>query len=357
MPTTELNRGKSIQLEYAQNFFRPDNMGFIPHNLGWEKDIPGVGPVVFMSLGSEHARVTTSLNETTEGTVFDLLSQMEQETFEMTDRASMPPNHLENVRDAGGSVIVAFRKNSDNLNHKSWVAFGIVQGNNGQKALSEFIGIRKDCHGKGIAVELRCIQMYYALQEGKHAFELEMGPLRGRMANLSIRKLGGIVEEFVPTKYPGMDYGLYGPDTEDRIKVVYNLLDPKVQKKMRDLALRSEPDSTEFSVDITQIPIVTSKNIKEVLLTNSDHILYEIPDDADTLDPTIKHTWRNDMVQVFESLLTHKKIYKQNDNLTDVTKIDTEIIYGDYAITNFIRLDGKNFYIFTRKDSIEPTNI
>lgn len=360
MVAAETKRGVPSPIEQAREFFKPENMGFEARGSGWEKYIPGVGPVVFMPLSWEHKSINTSLNETTQGSVLDLVSQIHQEVFQMTDRAAAAPIHLGNIAKRGGSVIIAFKKDETGPikpTYQNWLGFGIVEGSNHEKAVSEFIGIHKDFRDKGIAAELRYVQMFKALEADKPEFELEMGPLRGKMANLSIRKLGGIVTEFIPAKYPGMDYKLYGPETEDRIKVVYNLLDPRVQNKMRNLALGRKSDEIYPPQHGTQIPLVTKTNVHQEISRGADQIRYRIPEDADTLDAEEKSEWREDMVEVFESLLTHEKVYKPNDDSTDVTEIGTTTTHRSYAITDFIRVNGENFYIFTRKDRINSMRL
>jgi predicted GNAT superfamily acetyltransferase len=311
-----------------------------------------MGLVIYSPLDWEHAHFPTGLKGGLNGNALELASQIQETVFGIHhQRDVMPPFLISNIAKTGGSAFVAYTE-AHGFTEEGWLGFGFVFGGRHHSLQSTFLGVRKESRSKSaIGFHLRLLQANAALANGFTRIEWVQGPLRGEIAKLSLSKLGAVATTFTPDKCRGLDYGLYGVGTTDRITVEWDLLLSQTQEKINNFALGGGQRLT-FE-EVQGIPVVTGSNVKSVEHAAPLTLLYEIPENADELEAERKIAWRDDMCKVFEALMDTECVEMPIDVKNDPALMKKTLKSGKYQISDFVTgfIEGqrKSFYVFTKK--------
>lgn len=348
------NRQHRKEIQKAQRVFGPKNFGFDPHGLGWKKKIDGIGEVVIAPISWEHAQFPNQpLGPNEEGGVFEVVSKLQQEIWAMPAADAVPGNVLSIINNTGGSILVAYELQKG-CTKDGALGFSLAFGGRSGRLVSHMLGIReKNRSTADLGWYLKLIQAHEALKAGHTAIEWTYDPMRGANARLNIEKLGGQIDDFTIDKYGKVSSDLYGNVPTDRFTVVWDLLSPRVHRRVNDVFLGKEKGLTLSQTD--SLPKVTTENVRDVVQQRPDEISFEIPGNIDELkDKREKEalTWRRDMRRVFGTLLnTHEASVPQghiDPALSTVRKTNGDYVVDGFA-TGIESGQRRSFYRLRRK--------
>ncbi|MBW3631562.1 MAG: GNAT family N-acetyltransferase [Chloroflexi bacterium] len=206
--------------------------------------------------------------------------RLQEEVFGVTERDLIPANELIVVPETGGAVIAAFLPDDPDR------AAGVLLGWGGfvgrPRVVSDFLAVRPEARGLGLATELKRLQAGIALHRGFEEIVWTVDPLRAANARLNFGKLGAVAWTYEIDRY-GSTFatGLYGGMPSDRLHVTWDLAAPRVVAKLLG---RDE----EFPTTTQDPPPVTSG-------MSHDADVVTIPADIDALltaDPAEAIAWR-----------------------------------------------------------------
>jgi predicted GNAT superfamily acetyltransferase len=153
--------------------------------------------------------------------------RLQEEVFGVSERDLIPANELIVVAETGGAVIAAF------LPDESDRAVGVLLGWGGfvgrPRVVSDFLAIRPEARGLGLATELKRLQAAIALSRGFEAIVWTVDPLRAANARLNFGKLGATADHYEIDRY-GSTFAtsLYGGLPTDRLHVTWEIASPLV---------------------------------------------------------------------------------------------------------------------------------
>ena len=206
--------------------------------------------------------------------------RLQEEVFGVTERDLIPANELIVVPETGGAVIAAFLPDDPDR------AAGVLLGWGGfvgrPRIVSDFLAVRPEARGLGLATELKRLQAGIALRRGFEEIVWTVDPLRAANARLNFGKLGAVARTYEIDRY-GSTFatGLYGGMPADRIHVTWDLAAPRVVAKLLG-------HDEELPAASQNAPPFTSG-------MSHDAAVVTIPADIDALlatDPTDAMAWR-----------------------------------------------------------------
>lgn len=362
--------------EKALAAFDPESLGFTRYGNGWEKEIPGVGDVVFAPLSWEHNQLKTVGNvrefkskenaagdivkENKEMTAVDLHYEVQKAGWGLSDMDVIPSHLLSTIKDTGGMVMVAYLKDKG-WTEEGWLGYSMGFGGPDGLLVSHQLTTRKiDSNkklfrGKDIGRNLKLLQAYDALTKGYTHMKWTYDPILGTNAKLNIEKLGGDVEIFTIDKYGIIPSKLYNTDPTDRFTLEWDLFSEAVQNRARQV------ETGEYKAlsleDIKHILVATPENIQVV--KGQQQLLVEIPVKLEQLneDGTVKELltneekaeWRQNARVVLRSLMTTEGANIPSGT-PDPAMSEVWRTQGDYKVVGFAT-DRKthSYYVLKHK--------
>src|SRR5215218_8631346 len=185
-------------------------------------------------------------------TLADLVhaEHLQEEVFRVSERDLIPANELVVVPETGGAVIAAFL--ADDPDH----AVGALLGWGGfvghPRVVSDFLAIRAEARGLGIATEMKRLQAAIALSRGFAEIIWTVDPLRAANARLNFGKLGATAHQYEIDRY-GATYAttLYGGLPTDRLHITWDILSPRVISRLLRQEETQQPTAIHDPVPFT----------------------------------------------------------------------------------------------------------
>lgn len=178
----------------------------------------------------------------------------------------------------GGLIAGAFNENEKLL--------GFVIGLNGQSNgrsihWSHMLGVSKEFRGGGIGQELKLYQRNYLLSTGVETIINSFDPLNSIQANISLSKLGAVVQHYKRDFYPTSQSPLHQSIGTDRLISQWNISSPDVSQKI-DALLTTSVDRTDIEPNWSTAPLAnhvfTVQDAKPRLLSSEfEHWDMKIP--------------------------------------------------------------------------------
>src|SRR5215218_10611456 len=176
--------------------------------------------------------------------------RLQEEVFRVSERDLIPANELVVVPETGGAVIAAFL--ADDPDH----AVGALLGWGGfvghPRVVSDFLAIRAEARGLGIATEMKRLQAAIALSRGFAEIIWTVDPLRAANARLNFGKLGATANQYEIDRY-GATYAttLYGGLPTDRLHITWDILSPRVISRLLRQEETQQPTAIHDPVPFT----------------------------------------------------------------------------------------------------------
>ncbi len=172
---------------------------------------------------------------------------------------------------------------------------------------SDMLAVLPERQQHGVGVRLKWAQREEALARGIALMTWTYDPLQARNANLNLRRLGGVADEFFENFYGVTSATLHHGLPTDRLLVRWDLRSPRVA----ELATKGEPPRT--------VPAPAAPRINDVkwqagwpvssdprLDLEAKELLLEIPPDWDILcqaAPRVAEGWQTTVRQAFQAYL------------------------------------------------------
>jgi predicted GNAT superfamily acetyltransferase len=153
--------------------------------------------------------------------------RLQQEIFGVSERDLIPANELIVVPETGGAVIGAFLPEDPDRAVGVLVGWGGFVGR--PRVVSDFLAIRPEARGFGLATALKRLQAAIALCRGFEEIVWTVDPLRAANARLNFGKLGATADLYEIDRY-GSTFAtsLYGGLPTDRVHVTWDITSPRV---------------------------------------------------------------------------------------------------------------------------------
>jgi predicted GNAT superfamily acetyltransferase len=368
----------------AQRYFTYDRFGFKPvysgtQHLGWSKTFYGKDgqreEIMFRRLGARHVLPVGDPPQS----AYDLVSDLHRTVFNIhpeRESAVLSGVHLAPIDEEGGSVIVASKGKS--LFPETLLGFSVAHGSRGDTQTSKVTVVVPESRDARIGLYLKLFQACVAAELGYTSMRWRVDPTKGLPVNRFFG-LGTQATKFIMGYYGDSPYQ---PDSgsADRLDLVWDLNSSDVHKTI-EVARRpsKRKDKKEYLSqsfkNIMHHPIVHAEpphllqqsyrglaltDIHGAPLPTSDldvdpaTLLYEIPEDIESLD-------KNDQLRTRERLRTvfHRLINTEYYDAARVTKINpgdviTQFSPGEYTVAKFVtcfdeKMQRRNFYILTKK--------
>lgn len=154
--------------------------------------------------------------------------RIQQQVWGLADRDVVPAAQLRAVAHAGGHVSAAFL--GDEM---AGFAYGFVaaphgEGMTGIGLHSHMVAVRPTHRGRGVGLALKWAQRQWCLDRGLSWVTWTFDPLQAKNANLNLRHLGAICNEYIVDFYGRMPGHLGGGQESDRLLALWLLDSPQV---------------------------------------------------------------------------------------------------------------------------------
>jgi predicted GNAT superfamily acetyltransferase len=207
--------------------------------------------------------------------------RLQEEVFRVSERDLIPANELVVVPETGGAVIAAFLPDDPDHAVGALLGWGGFVGH--PRVVSDFLAIRAEARGLGIATEMKRLQAAIALSRGFAEIIWTVDPLRAANARLNFGKLGATANQYEIDRY-GSTFAasLYGGLPTDRLHVAWDIASPRVISRLLDQ-------------DDAQLPPTKRDPAPFAPGMREDAALVAIPADIDALlmaSPGEALTWR-----------------------------------------------------------------
>jgi predicted GNAT superfamily acetyltransferase/predicted GIY-YIG superfamily endonuclease len=237
-------------------------------------------------------------------------------------RDAVPTSLLHAMAFNGGLVVGVYDRDE-----MIGMAFAFPAIQNAKRILwSHMTGVRPDYQGKGVGFALKQFQRTWALEQGYTKMGWTFDPLQRGNANFNLHGLGVTAQTYHINLYGEMTDGINAGLPSDRLEVIWDLRQKRVQKLAKGV-----PDSP--SVDIIMespylLRAVNDKALECPLPPRRPNICrIEIPNDIANLkrnSPQTALTWRLAVRSAFQLGFAN-----------------------NFRATDFLTLDGHSFYVLT----------
>lgn len=176
------------------------------------------------------------------------------------------------------------------------------------KHTSHMMGVHPDYRDSGIGFRLKCLQREDVLESGVRLATWTYDPLQSRNANINIRRLGAVCNEYIRDYYGEMRDEINVGYPSDRFRVDWWVTSRRVQSRVDEL--RGSLDLANFlaggakkaySTHLTSDGILQPDDVEPEL--DGSVILVEIPSDVNSIrekNPDFALNWRLLTRKVFE---------------------------------------------------------
>lgn len=141
-------------------------------------------------------------------------------------------------------------------------------------------------------LELKLHQRRWAIDHGIERIIWTFDPLVRRNAHFNLAKLGARAEAYLENHYGQMPDAINGQDQSDRIRVVWPITEPDVSEAVE----RGRPLPITVPADAQRLLVVRPDGGPEVLATDSETVLLEVPPDIEGIrvaDSGLSARWRS----------------------------------------------------------------
>ena len=359
--TISLDRARDTreraEFELAVAALHPERFGLRRHRDGWRKTVPGLGAVVFASLGWQHAQCSSY--DLVDGNrepldALSLLVRLQARVWGMPPEELVPVNILAILPDTGGSVLAAYREDLG-FNGDGWLGFAIAAGGRSGTLVSHMLGVREEQRGtRDLGWHLKLLQGYEALRASHRSAVWTFDPMRGANARLNLEKLGASVRELTLDKYGVLRSDLYGNVPSDRFTTYWDLVSAVTHGRIEDVRtgryLGPDPDL------VRALPEITPDNATRLVETAPAAARYRIPADIDDLmaeDTRRANIWRSEMRAALSPFMTIKSARTGGKDAAPI-EIGVDMRPGAYNVVAFATdvresRDRENWYVLRRR--------
>ena len=235
-----------------------------------------------------------------------------------------PARCLFEFAESGGLIAAAFEGESYMIGFAAaWV--GIDKTSHQLYLHSQLVGIRESFRDRNIGYRLKLHQKEFAAESDIPSIRWTFDPLQTRNAYLNLHKLGAVVRVFVPDYYGGLGGKMNRGLATDRFWAEWSVnptkqgeadISPSVISDIAKLRVINEVQ------DANERSLITKINLD----LDDDLLLIELPENMQQLrqtDPDVVADWQRQLRKVFMHYLPR------------------------YTIVDYIRQDGKGFYLLT----------
>jgi predicted GNAT superfamily acetyltransferase len=368
----------------AQKYFTYDRFGFKPvysgtQQLGWSKIFYGKNgqreEIMFRRLGARHVLPVGDPPQS----AYDLVADLHRTVFNIhpeRESAVLSGVHLAPLDEEGGSVIVASKGRS--LMQETLLGFSVAHGSRGDTQTSKVTVVVPESRDARIGLYLKLFQACVAAELGYTSMRWRVDPTKGLPVNRFFG-LGAQVQKFIVDYYGNSPYQ---PDAEssDRLDLVWDLNSSEVHKTIEHARRHAKgKDKKEYPSqsfkNIMHHPVVHAEpphllqqSYRDLALTDihgapiptSDldvdpaTLLYEIPEDIESLDKNDQLRTRERLRTVFHKLINSEYYKEARVARRNQGDVDTQFSPGEYAVSKFVTCfdehrQRRNFYILTKK--------
>lgn len=202
------------------------------------------------------------------------------------------------------------------------------------KHASHMMGVLPEYRNSGVGFHLKCLQREDAIENGVRLATWTYDPLQSRNANLNIRRLGAVCNEYIRDYYGDMRDEINVGYPSDRFRVDWWVTSPRVQSRVEEL--RGSLDLANFLSGGAKKAYSTFLNSRNLPLPEEADpqfletiLLAEIPSDIDALreaDAEIALKWRMFTRNFFEAAFSRGYI------VTDFVFLKGEKIPRSYYV-------------------------
>ncbi|HEX5499803.1 MAG TPA: hypothetical protein VFX03_11265, partial [Thermomicrobiales bacterium] len=287
----------------------------------------------------------------------NLIVRLQGQTWGMPPDEVVPANILAVLRDAGGSVLAAYRPEVG-FNADGWLGFAIALGGRNGVLVSHMLGVREDARGAGgVGWSLKVLQGCLAAASGHHAAVWTFDPMRGANARLNIEKLGATVAELTLDKYGVLRSSLYGDVPSDRFTAHWDLRSPRTLARLDAVAGDRLPRAG--AATLAGMPEATTATAARLAAARAPAVWRRIPADIDAsmrADPAAAIAWRGEMRAVLGCFLTVARAKLSTGASNDPADVAAEVAPGAYIITRFVSFTDEtgerlNAYLLERQQT------
>ena len=205
------------------------------------------------------------------------------------------------------------------------------------KHASHMMGVDPDYRDLGIGIRLKCLQREDVLENGVRLATWTYDPLQSRNANINIRRLGAVCNEYIRDYYGEMRDGINVGFHSDRFRVDWWVTSRRVQSRVDELRgslglanFLAGGAKKAYSTHLTPEGILQPDDVEPEL--DGSVILVEIPSDVSSIrekNPDLALDWRMLTRKVFE--LAFSKGYI----VTDFVFLKGEKIPRSYYVLSY----------------------
>lgn len=172
---------------------------------------------------------------------------------------------------------------------------------------SQLMGVLQELRHLGLGYHLKLFQREYALERGFDLIRWTFDPLRSANANLNVRKLGAVIQNYLPDYYGGLRSRFNSGMATDRVWAEWYVSSDRVKERLSNPCplLEMEPP----------FPLVTDVadegGVKRLLACrlqcSEENLLMEIPDDFDQISrlaPSAAGEWQSRLREAFQHYLS-----------------------------------------------------
>lgn len=202
------------------------------------------------------------------------------------------------------------------------------------KHTSHMMGVHPDYRNSGIGFRLKCLQREDVIENGVRLATWTYDPLQSRNANLNIRRLGAVCNEYIREYYGEMRDEINVGYPSDRFRVDWWVTSRRVQSRVEEL--RGPLDLANFLAGGAKKAYSTHLNSEGILLPDDAELelegtvlLAEIPSNIDSIReeiPDLALIWRLHTRKVFEFAFSNGYI------ITDFVFLKGEKIPRSYYV-------------------------
>lgn len=188
---------------------------------------------------------------------------IQREVWGLDDRDIVPASHLRAAAHAGGQVVGAFAAAELLGFAYAFVATPHGRGMAGVGLHSHMLAVRSHGRGRGLGRSLKLLQRSLALEQGLNWMTWTFDPLQARNANLNLRHLGAVCNDYLVDFYGAMPGTLGGGQASDRLLALWLLDDPEVASLAEAFAAGGEGAAAPARAD----------TVRELWLLTLDDVL------------------------------------------------------------------------------------
>jgi predicted GNAT superfamily acetyltransferase len=221
----------------------------------------------------------------------------------------------------GGSVLVAQDSTAKYIGF-AYALFG-KKPNGDPIWWSHMTAVLAEYRNRDIGLQLKLRQRQEALNEGIEEIHWTFDPLQSVNGHFNVSKLGVIVAEYEENIYGLTSSSLHHGLPTDRFVAEWKLNTERVRERV------DSPSPTVLLRDLDRIPQVNPAGYAGGVFPEDEQLLIEIPADIRKLKPAEISAWQ-----------------------TNLRAACRHYFKGGYAVTDFIKINERPFYLLSRTSAL-----